>query len=147
MKVLWVTVVIQGVPPNWSQWRGSSLRRDLAKKVWRDQAWLLAQDARNRARWGLPIDDRGVPSPRFLEIRVRKAHPLMDEDGVVAALKPIIDGLKGPLLVDDSPRWCSIVTPPCEMQERVTSRHQEGVDITVHLEDPRPSYSRTRAAP
>ncbi|HWC37772.1 MAG TPA: hypothetical protein VG476_04545 [Acidimicrobiales bacterium] len=130
-----VTVTITGCPPNWSQWRGSSLRRDLAKKVWRDQMWVLAQSARNAARWPLPDD--GPPFVRrYLSVVVRKAKPFMDDDGVVSALKPLIDGLKGVLVVDDSPRWCALVTPPYAIQHPVTRRQDERVEITVHLDMP-----------
>ena len=133
-------VVIPGVPPNWSQHRGHSIGRDAAKARWRDDAWMLAQSARNAARWPLPVKT-DPPAPRWLTVEIYKRSPLYDGDGGVACLKPLIDGCfvgrPGPLAWDDGPAWLALVTPPCDMQHVVATEAQECVVFVVHLVDPR----------
>lgn len=124
-------VVVPGLTPNWSQFRGSSLRRDVAKAEWRDLTWRIAQSERNRLRWPLPL----VTDPlRYLTAEIRKRRPLYDHDGAVSALKPLIDGLKAVLVYDDSPRWLALITPPSEIQ---TIASTPSVVLTIHLRDPR----------
>lgn len=141
-----VVVRIPGVPPNWSQWRGSSIRRDVAKAEWRDLAWMLAMSARNEARWPPPV--RCQPAARrFLAIRVHKLLPFYDDDGCLAALKPLVDGAcgrtvlpggtrDGVLAWDDSPAWLGLITRPMDMQHEVESVAEECVVLTVHLARP-----------
>ena len=130
------TVIVPGVPANWSQWRGSSLARDAAKAPWRDLARMLAHSGRNAARWPLPVKT-APPARRWLEVEIHKLRPHFDDDGAVGCLKPIIDGLKGALLVDDSPAWCALITPPSEMQRLAANAASEHVLLRVHLVDPR----------
>jgi hypothetical protein len=126
------TVVVPGLPPNWSQFRGSSLRRDVAKAEWRDLTWRIAHSERNRVRWPLPLSSDPL---RYLSVQIRKHKPLYDHDGAVSALKPVIDGLKGVLAYDDSPRYLALITPPDQIQTLVTT--SPSVVLTVHLADPR----------
>lgn len=129
-------VEIPGVPQNWSQWRGSSLARDAAKKPWRELAWYAAQSARNAARWPLP-EKVNPPARRYLEVEIHKMRPLYDEDGAVSCLKPLIDGLRDVLLWDDSPAWCGLLTAPVDLQHEVLKQVFQRVIIRVHLVDPR----------
>lgn len=133
-------VVIPGVPPNWAQWRGHSIGRDIDKAGWRDLAYLLAHSARNAARWPYPIKT-DPPVRRWLEVAIHKVGQRYDDDGAVACLKPLIDGCfagrPGPLAWDDSPAWLALVTPPCDMQHVVATAAQERVVLVVHLVDPR----------
>lgn len=126
------TVVVPGVPPNWSQFRGTSRRRDLLKAHWRDLTWRQAQSERNRLHWLLPT---AADPPRYLTVDIRKRRPLMDHDGAITALKGCIDGLIHALAYDDSPRYLAFITPPDQLQTLVTSN--PCVVLTVHLSDPR----------
>lgn len=134
------TVIVPGVPPNWSQWRGSSLARDAAKGPWRDLARMLAHSGRNAARWPMPVRT-DPPARRWLEVEIHKMRPLYDHDGAVSALKPLIDGAfrgrPGPLAWDDGPDWLALITPPSEMQRVAASAAGEHVLLRVHLVDPR----------
>jgi hypothetical protein len=141
-----IRVVIPGVPPNWSQSRGHAIARDVAKARWRDEAWLLAQSARNAARWPLPVKV-DPPAMRYLEVAVYKRSPLFDGDGCVSAIKPLIDGCcgrvlptaapQGVLAWDDSPAWLGLITAPIDMQHAVATEAEERVVLVVHLVDPR----------
>lgn len=127
-------VVVPGVPPNWSQFRGTSRRRDLAKAQWRDLTWRLAQSERNRLRWALPTASDPL---RYLTVQVRKRLPLYDHDGAISCLKGCIDGLQRALVWDDSPRYLAFITSPDQIQTGVSSN--PCVVLTVHLSDPRES--------
>jgi len=146
-------VVVPAVPPNWSQSRGHSARRDAEKAVWRDLAWRMAMSARHAAGWPAPVPCE-PPARRYLEVAVYKRRPLYDGDGCVAALKPLIDGAcgrttfpgrngvpgwtrPGALAWDDSPDWLGLITAPADMQRIVATAADERVVLAVHLVDPR----------
>jgi len=140
-------VVIPGVPPNWSQWRGSSIARDRAKREWRELAHVLAMSARHAARWPPPVKC-DPPALRYLEVEAYKRRPLYDGDGVVSALKPLVDGAlgrttfpgwtrPGALAWDDSPDWTGLITAPIDMQRVASTAAEERVVFVVHLVDPR----------
>lgn len=76
--------------------------------------WTLAQSARNRAGWPLPASAaierarrQGPPAPRWVGITLHLAK-LRDKDNLVASVKPVIDALKGVLVVDDSEEWLAL---------------------------------------
>jgi hypothetical protein len=125
-------MTVPGVPPNWSNWRGSSYARDNAKRPWRELAWKCAQSARNDAHWPLPVKTE-TPTPRYLEVEIHKLKPFYDDDGAVSCLKSIIDGMQGVLLYRDSPEWSFLMTPPHDMQKPVTKVGDQCVIITVSL--------------
>lgn len=129
-------VVIPGVPDNWSNKRQHHMAAHREKALWKDLAWKFGHSARNDARWPLPVKC-DPPAPRWLVVTVYKRTPLYDQDGCVSALKPIIDGLKGSLLVDDGPEWCCWAYMPTQVV--VGEPREEQVVIEVHLADPRPA--------
>lgn len=125
------TFTIPGAPPNWSNERGHHMAIHRAKDVWKERSWLLAHGARSAAGW--PLLERAEPSPRWVHFRVHR-HRLLDEDNLVASIKPCLDGMKGVLIWDDSPRWCHLIGVE---QVRVETGAEEHVSVCVYLVDPR----------
>jgi hypothetical protein len=126
------TVIVPGVPPNWSQFRGSSRRRDIAKAEWRDLTWRLAQSQRNRLHWPMPT---AADPLRYLTVQIYKRPPLFDHDGAVSSIKGHVDGIQRVLVWDDSPRYLAFITPPDQLQ--TVTANNPCVVLTVHLSDPR----------
>jgi hypothetical protein len=124
-------VLIPGVPPAWTNERGHHMALHARKDRWKQLAWTLAQSARNAAGW--PPLDRVEPAPRWVAFTLHR-HRLLDTDNAWASVKPLLDGLKGVLVVDDSPRWCSVVSVA---QLQVPTREPEHSVIVVYLADPR----------
>ncbi len=130
------TVVVPGVPENWSNLRVHHMVLHRMKDEWKQRGWYCAQSARNAAGWPLPVKT-DPPAPRWMEVEIHKRRPHYDDDGAVSCLKPLVDSMKGVLLVDDSPAWCALITPPSEMQRAVAKTAEERVVLTLHLVDPR----------
>jgi hypothetical protein len=101
-------VVIPGQPPSLNKRYGHFMARhrdQAGSGSWKERARLLAQSARNEARWGLPTrDDR----PRFLAIDTYRRGELDPFDNAPGSLKAIIDGFKRVLVWDDKPPWCHV---------------------------------------
>lgn len=106
---------VPGVPPNWANER---MHRMQLAQAYADWKWLvnrLAHGARNRAGWPRPIKT-DPPAPRWVEF-TQYRYTLLDGDGVWNSMKPLIDGLKGALVVDDSPTWCLVIARPHPLGE------------------------------
>lgn len=134
-----VTVVVPGNPPVWSNRRGHWGTRAAAVKKWRTDVARIAQSERNLARWPLPVRTK-VPELRYLEVTMfRYSKYLYDHDNAWAAVKPLVDGLKGILLVDDNKNWCRMLTAAYEIQVPLTfaQKHRQRVELRVSLVDPR----------
>src|SRR5712692_8192553 len=84
-----LTLVLEGVPPNWLNWKRGLKERIRSRTDWKERASLAARVARAKSGWLLPknSDHRSVAIRCF---RVRQ----LDHDGLHASVKPIIDGLK-----------------------------------------------------
>lgn len=121
-------VELKGVPANWSNQRLHHLARHSAMDAWKQMAHMAAQGARNTARWPLPVKV-DPPAPRWLEVTLYRHH-LLDEDNLVSSLKPIIDGLKGALLVDDSPAWCRLIMPE-QVKVPITEPERTVIRVSV----------------
>lgn len=129
-----VVVSIPGVPPNWSNERLHHMAKAREVKRWRELAWYAAQSARNAAHWPLP-EKTNPPAPRYLRIVLLKRKPHYDDDGAWNAVKPLIDGCQGVLLVNDSPAWCQVVD--VQQKHPVLNATPESTVIWVYLVDPR----------
>jgi hypothetical protein len=124
-------VIIPGVPPAWTNERGHHMVLYARKEEWKQLAWTLGHSARNAAHW--PPLDRVEPARRWIRFDVHR-HRLLDADNVVASVKPILDGLKGVLLVDDNERWMGWLGVE---QHRAPVASAERVVVSVFLADPR----------
>lgn len=84
-----ISFEILGVPPNWLNWSRGLKERIALRMAWRDCVWLAAKVARNMARWEAPR----ATAKRHVAIRCYRVREL-DDDGLHASVKPVIDGLK-----------------------------------------------------
>lgn len=134
-----VTVIVPGNPRNLTNKRVHWAVRAEETKEWRTRTALLAQSARAAAGWPLPERTK-VAEIRWLEVAMfRYSKYLYDADGAWSAVKPLIDGLKGVLLVDDNKNWCRMLTAPYEIQVPLSNaqKHRQRVELKVSLVDPR----------
>lgn len=127
-------VVIPGVPPAWTNQRGHHMQRHADMKRWKDLAWTLGQSARNEAGWP-PLDRVEEPAPRWVAFTLHR-HRLLDTDNAWSSIKPLLDGVKGVLVVDDSPKWCQVLSVA---QLQIPPARPEQVVIVVYAVDPRPA--------
>lgn len=80
---------LQGVPPNWLNWNRGLKERISMRGQWKEMTAWTAKNVRSIARWPFPT----ATEHREVAIRVYRVNQL-DEDGLQASVKPIIDGLK-----------------------------------------------------
>jgi hypothetical protein len=92
-KVL-LEVWLDGLPSNPNVTRGAHWSKLYSEQQeWKRTAWLLARSAYH----GKPLDRAHVHY--FIFVGDQRAH---DADNLIASLKPVQDGLKGVVLLDDS---------------------------------------------
>lgn len=113
-------------PNNGSQGRtkGGQIQRSQARRAWRDRTALCCKDAMNRGKWkwGPLVQDGRVVLTAFV-------WNLFDEDGLAAALKPIVDGLRDARLISgDGPK--SGIT---FVKRQVIERKHRGVEVLVQI--------------
>ena len=101
------------------------------KDTWKQLAWRLGHSARNEAHW--PPLERVEPTLRWVRFHLYR-HRLLDADNAVASIKPILDGIKGVLIVDDSEKWMGWLGVE---QHKVPLTAAERVVIEVYAVDPR----------
>ena len=98
-------------------------------KNWRRTTALIVGDMMKRAAWR---EDATVPKRVTFIAHVAR---LMDRDGVIAALKPAVDGLRDARLIhDDDPVSGHEFGDPVQ----VVDRKGRGVEITVTVAPARP---------
>jgi len=119
------TFTMTRVPPSWPNRRFHWARLASQKKAWRGSAQILAQSARNEARWPLPVVWHLFATPR-VTILLRRVR-LLDHDNAYASVKPIVDGLQGALIHSDAPDQCELLVT----QERVKHYEEEATVVTV----------------
>jgi hypothetical protein len=92
------------VPPSPNRTRLT--REDPALAEWRTKSAFLARGARARAHWDVPtkVDP---PAPRWVSITLYRWRRL-DDDHAWASVTPVLNGLKGALILDDSGPWCRL---------------------------------------
>jgi hypothetical protein len=125
-----ITFEIPGCPPSPNRTRFT--REDPELTAWRERATYHARGAANRAHWPKPPPRPPIPAPRWVSVVLYRRH-LLDEDHAWASVTPVINGLKGSLLVDDSPEWCRLWSV---RQERHTESHRDRTVVTVSLVAP-----------
>lgn len=137
-----VTVEIRGWPGHWCPRNWSNDHRPWRAKhaevqQWKARAAALALEARLKARWPVPERTR-VPEPRYLDVVIWKYMQWpFDADGAVSAVKPLVDGLEGQLIVKDSHKWLRWITPIDRIQRPAKAVNLQRVDLTIYLTDPR----------
>lgn len=129
-----VRVVIPGRPPSLNKRYGHLMARARDVALWRQRSRLLAQSARNEARWPLPVRT-DPPVPRWLEIDAYRIGELDPWDNLPGSLKAILDGLSKALIWDDNSKWVRLVRPITP--HRVATAAEERTEIVVWLRDPR----------
>lgn len=119
-----VTFNIQGVPPSWSNRRLHWARRNAEMAVWRESAYFGSAAARVLAHW--ICADKRFGDRRDVEVVLHRVR-LLDIDNAYSSVKPIVDGLKGQLIADDSPEWIDLTV----RQVKVSNYRQQKTVITV----------------
>jgi hypothetical protein len=119
------TFTMTRVPPSWPNRRLQWYQLAGQKKAWRGSAHILAQSARNEARWPLPGVWHLFATPR-VTILLRRVR-LLDHDNAYASVKPIVDGLQGALIHSDAPDKCELLVT----QERVEHYADQATVVTV----------------
>lgn len=99
------TFELNGVPPspNRSRWA----REDAELLTWKTAATYAARGAANKAHWEKPPPPVTPPVKRFVNFTLYR-HRLIDSDHVYTSVTPLFNGLKGVLIVDDSPDWAEL---------------------------------------
>lgn len=93
------------------------------RKGWRERTFLHCTDVMMRERWHIP-----PRTPKLITLRVSTWNTF-DEDGLAAALKPVIDGLRDAGIVhDDSPRACHAI-----IRRQQINRRRRGVEVVVEV--------------
>jgi hypothetical protein len=87
-------------------------------RAWREQTGLTALAHRNGGEWPLAFAAVTVTLHSIQEL---------DEDNAYAAVKPVVDGLKGILIVDDSREHIRLAVK----QKKVSHRAEQRVEIEV----------------
>lgn len=85
---------------------------------------------KDQAGWGARAALKGAYAPGWMKAEVTItlcSLQELDQDNAHAAVKPIVDGLKGILIVDDSPEHIRLVVK----QKRVSKRAEERVEVEV----------------
>lgn len=90
--------------------------RNRWNRAWKDQAALEALAVRP-----------GAPYRKATVVITLRSIHLLDTDNAYACVKPIVDGLKGVLIVDDSLDHLVLQV----QQQRVGKRNDEGVHVSV----------------
>lgn len=97
-------VIIPGLPPSPNELNSlHPLERVKRLSPYRLTANRCAQSARNRAGWPLPSTPKDIgPAPRWIAatMYVRRRY-WRDEDHLWTSLTPVVNELKGVLIVDD----------------------------------------------
>ena len=93
----WIRIVVSGTPLSTNAMNSGRNNNPWARKKNRDQ-WKYAM-----VNILFPLKKiRFVPMLRFRMSITRYAPVMMDYDGLVASLKPIVDGLKNIVIADDA---------------------------------------------
>jgi hypothetical protein len=87
--VIEVTFQLRGVPENWLNSRLHHMKAYAMKADWMQQAMMLGAVARQQAK----VRPANSSDRRFVVIWQYR-HGVLDDDGLLASAKPIIDGLK-----------------------------------------------------
>jgi len=125
-----IAFTIRRAPPSWSNRRGHWSTEYKAKRDWRELAWFGAASARvlcSDLSMRLVPDARAAPEKRAVTIIVHRCQ-LLDHDNLVASVKPILDGLKGQIIVDDSPRWLELSVRQVKAPRRALERTE--IEVT-----------------
>jgi len=104
-------------------------RRAKERKGWRERTFLCCTDAMRRAGITPGRQDSSVWHPQARKVVVLTAYVwnLYDDDGLAAALKGVVDGLRDAhLLHDDGPKSGHRVE-----RRQVINRQHRGVEIVV----------------
>ena len=105
------------------------------RKAWRARTTLCCKAAMNRARW------RYGPLTGAVVVLTAYVWNLYDEDGLAAALKPVVDGLcDAKLLNGDGPA----AHHRFERRQAINRRHR-GVEVVVEVRAPNEGASLTSA--
>jgi hypothetical protein len=84
----------EGLPPNPNRTRGQHWSKTYAtSQEWKQLAWILARNAYK----GAPAEHAHLHY--HISVGDKRVH---DADNIEASLKPLQDGLKGVVIVDDS---------------------------------------------
>ncbi len=98
-----------GHPPTTNELKNlNRYRRNSDRQVWKDAAYLLAHST-----GGKPFDPARVTATFCYRLRRKR-----DFDNMVASLKPVLDGMRGVLLVDDDTEHLSELVLRYEVGER-----------------------------
>ncbi len=97
MKTLSANILeiwLDGLPPNANKTRGNHWSQTYKEQQeWQRTTWFLAKQAYR----GKPLDRAHLHF--FISVGDKRVH---DPDNIIGSLKPVIDGLKGVAIVDDS---------------------------------------------
>lgn len=129
---LHAVVTVPGRPPSLNARYGHHMARHRESAMWTERTHLLALEARHRAGWR-PLEEC-EPAMRWLTIDTYRRGELDPIDNGPGSLKPILDGLKGVLLWDDSARYVRLACPI--RPHRVTTVAEERTIIRVSLAEP-----------
>lgn len=96
------------------------------RKSWRERTELCVKDAMNRAKWKWgPLGNGLEPDGRV--VLTAFVRNLFDDEGLAAALKPVVDGLvDAKIIAGDSPRHRTIF----ERRQTIERKHR-GVEVVV----------------
>ena len=99
------------------------------RKQWRERTRLCCAEAMQRAKITPGMHEGGVWHPGYHKLVVITAYVwnLYDEDGLAAALKSVVDGLKDAKLIhDDGPKSGHTFE-----RRQVINRKHRGVEVVV----------------
>ena len=101
--------------------RAGRIWRTTERREWRSRTMLVVRDAMNRSRW------RYSPLHGAVVVLTAYVWNRFDEDGLAAALKPVVDGLVDATLIDgDGPSSGHRF----ERRQEINRRHR-GVEVVV----------------
>ena len=135
-----ISFTLMGAPPSWSNRRGHWRAEYEAKKTWRELSWFHAAAARvlcEDLSMRIIPDAKSAPEKRDVEVAVSRCQ-LLDPDNLVASVKPVVDGLKKQVIVDDSSEWMHLTVT----QTKVSSRKLERTEIRITRSAESPVHSR-----
>lgn len=125
--IAWIPGPIHN-PLNGSQGTTKYGRIFRAKERWRERTCLCVKDAMNRAKWRYEPLGNGRTYNGLVTVTAFVWN-LFDEDGLAAALKPVVDGLvDAELVYSDGP-----TSKTKFVRRQVIERKHRGVEVVVQI--------------